>query len=201
MTESGEQAIYCLFSNINQDDGNRSISATIEYVYWEPMPVKSEMEHAVVQCLDRGWLKILSEHDCQRDRLRWENAPHQYYSESPYLAGCVDFSPEGWEAYVKLAEKLGKPSPEERCRKRMLYLWRTPGCISIISMSQEMHLKDLVEVLAGTDSLVADGLSAKHTIGEIVGPYEIGAWWVKRFYLAPYGYRVDISFTPADMHF
>ena len=71
----------------------------------------------------------------------------------------------------------------------------------MISMSKQLLFDDVAEVLVGTDCLVDSGLKAEHTIEKIVGPYEIGAWWVKRFYLAPYGYRVDISFTPADRHF
>ena len=204
MTESEDHAIYHLLGGIDEEGGYRSISTIIDYLldfYWKAIPTKSELERAAVQCLDRGWLKILSEQDCQEDSLRWADDPHQNWSELTHRPGDVDFTPAGWKAYVRLAKRLGETSPQEHCLESGQYLWRTPGCISMISMSQQMLLKDLAGVLAGTDCLVADSLSAKHTIGQIVGPYEIGAWWVKRFYLAPYGYRVDISFTPADMHF
>lgn len=204
MTEREDQAIYCLLGGVDEESGCRNISGIIGYlldVYWEAVPTKSELERAAVQCLDRGWLKILSERDCQEDSLRWADDPHQNWSEFTWRTGDVDFTPAGWKAYVELAKRLGDISPEEHCQESGHYLWRTPGCISMISMSRKMLSENLTEVLAGKDSLIGDSLSTEHTIGDIVGPYEIGSWWVKRFYLAPYGYRVDIRFTPADLHF
>lgn len=204
MTESEDQAIYHLLGGVDEEEGCRSISTIIEYlleVYWETTFAKPELERAAVQCLDWGWLKILSERDCQEDSLRWVDDPHQNWSEFASRPGEVDFTLAGWQAYVNLAKRLGEPSPEEHCRERGQYLWRTPGYVSLISVSKQLLLEDLAEVLAGTDCLVANGLSAEHTITNTTGPYRIGPWWVKRRYLAPYGYRVDISFTPADTHY
>lgn len=204
MTETEYQAIYCLLGGVDEEEGYRSISTIIDYlldVYCETASAKSELHRAAVQCLDWGWLKILSEWDCQEDRLRWGDDPHQNWSELTHRPGDVDFTQVGWKAYVELAKRLGKSSPEERRRESGHCLWRTPGCVSMISMSSQLLLDDLAEILAGTDCLVADGLTAEHAITSTIGPYLIGPWWVKRRYLAPYGYRVDISFTPADMHF
>lgn len=204
MTESEDQAIYCLLGAIDIRDGRPSISGVVDFIldiYRKPTPTRSELEHAAELCLQKEWIKILSEQDCEAELLRWEKEPHQNYSECPRRAGCADFTSKGWKAYVRLAKKLGKSSPQEDCRESGQYLWRTPGCVSMIYMSKQMLLKDLAEVLAGKDSLIPYGLSAEHTVTSTVGPYEIGSWWVKRFYLAPYGYRVDISFTPADKHF
>lgn len=203
MTETEAQAIYHLLGGIDEEEGCRSISTIIDYlldVYWEASATRTELQRTAVQCLDWGWIKILSERDCQEDSLRWTDDPHQNWSEFTSRPGEVDFTPAGWQAYVGLAKKLGNSSPEERCRERGQYLWRTAGCVSLISMSKQLLLNDLAEVLAGTDCLVANGLSAEHIITSTVGPYQIGPWWVERHYLAPCGYRVDISFTPADQH-
>ena len=204
MTETEALAIDCLLGGVDEEEGYRSISTIINYlldVYWETSPAKPELQRAAVHCLDWGWLKILSEQDCQEDSLRWADDPHQNWSEFTSRPGEVDFTPLGWQAYVGLAEKLGETSPEERRRESGQYLWRTPGGVSLISMSKQLLLENMAEILAGTDCLVADGLTAEHAITSTVGPYLIGPWWVKRCYLAPYGYRVDISFTPANRHF
>jgi len=69
-------------------------------------------------------------------------------------------------------------------------------------MSEEKALQEQAALVSGSDELIGGGsLSAEHTVGEIIGPYAIGSWWVHRFYLASCGYRVDISFDPAAMNF
>ena len=165
------------------------------------MPVfpKSEVERAIEKCLEAGWIKILSDQDCEADRLRWIDDPNQIWSESLYHVGCVDLTVVGWKVYAKMQDQKQLPL-EEFYRQDVHYLWRIPGRVSILSMSEEKLLWELEDVRSGLDSLVGGGLSAEHTIGEINGPYAISSWWVNRFYLAPYGYRADISFEPADMH-
>ncbi len=200
MTETEAQAIYCLLGAIDLEDGRPDISGVIDFIldiYRKPTPTRQELQHAAELCLQQNWLQILSEEDCEAELLRWEKEPHQNYSECPRRAGCADFTSAGWKAYVRLAKRLGKSSPQEDCRKSGQYLWRTPGCVSLIYMSRQLLLDDLAEVLSGKNSLVSDGFLTQHTITNTVGPYPIGSWWVKRRYLAPYGYRVDISFTPA----
>ena len=161
---------------------------------------RSDLERAADNCLMQGWVKVLTEEDREADLLRWLDEPHQNWSEMPYTHGCVDFTTVGWETYVRLWEQRRGMSLEVLHRSASCYLWRMPGQVSILSMSEEVLLKEVAGVKNGTDCLVSYGLQAEHTIERVTGPYAIGLWWVKRFYQAPYGYGVDIRFSPADMH-
>jgi len=182
--------------------GNYTIEDTITTLTadWHiPIFTKSEVERAVEQCLQAGWIKVLSEQDCEKDRLRWIDDPNQIWSESLYRAGCVDLTLAGWNVFAQMQDQKQLPLAE-LYRQDVHYLWRILGRVSLLSISEEELVRELAEVRSGLDGLVGGGLSADHTIGEIIGPYAIGSWWVNRFYLAPYGYRADISFEPAYMH-
>jgi len=204
MVEDNDKAIYHVLADIHQESGNISIQDTITYLT-EHRPAaifpKPEIERAVEQCLEAGWIKVLSEQDCEDDRLRWIDDPHQNWSENLDRVGCVDFTSEGWNVYAKLVNEHRRIPLEDLYRQSVQYIWRMPGRVSILSMSEEELLRERAEVVSGSDGLTSDGsLSADHKVGEITGPYAIGSWWVNRFYLAPYGYRVDVSFEPANMH-
>ena len=65
----------------------------------------------------------------------------------------------------------------------------------MLSMSEELLLKEKDDIFAGRDDLAEGGLGAGHA------EVKLRPLAVTRFHLAPYGYRVDIDFSPADMNF
>lgn len=204
MTETEDEAIYRVLADIDQENGVRSVPEVIDYLVqdWrEPALPRREIERAVEQCLALGWIKILSEQDCEEDRLRWADDPHQNWSEDTRGAGCVDFTSTGWAAYVEMVEARLGIGLNGLYTGSIQYLWRVPGRVSILAVSEEELLREQDEVRSGSDSLVGSGLTAEHTVTDITGPYAIGPWWVKRFWQAPSGYRTDITFEPADMNF
>ena len=140
----------------------------------DPVFSKAEAEYAVEQCLANEWIKVLSEQDAEEDRLRWKNDPNQNYSDGPYRPGCVELTSAGWNAYVRLAIEQRKVTVMDLYRASGHCIWRVPGRVSLLYMSEEMLNRELAEVASASDSLVGGSLSAEHTIGEITGPYLIG---------------------------
>ena len=195
---------FHLLNWIDLEEGNRTLDEIVSYSsQWRPGVVftRTDMEQAAEHCLAAGWIKILSAQDSEEDRLRWVDDPYQNWSEGFYPSGSIDFTPAGWAVFAKMLEEYRNDHPKAADESSTRCLWRTPGCVSILSLSeQELH-RELAAVQAGQDELTGGGLSEAHTVGEIVGPYSIGPWWVKRFLQAPIGYRLDIFFTPADMNF
>ena len=172
---------------------------------WRPGPVSAaDYESATASCLERGWIKVITEEDREADAARWADEPHQALSENPYRLGSLDFTPRGWGLFTRLAEARRGVSYEARYAEHWECLWDVPGQVSFLAVSQAALMQELAKVLAGTDELTpsetSSGLRAQHTLGEVVGPYPIGPWWVNRFYRAPTGYRLDIAFEPADLH-
>lgn len=202
MAETKDKAIYHLLTEVDQEDGGRSVSEVIDYLVqdWRGLDLpRREIERAVDHCLALGWIKILSEQDCEKDRLRWIDDPHQNWSEDLRRAGCVDFTSAGWDVYAKMAEERLGLGLNGLYSRSIRYLWRVPGRVSMLSVSEEELIREQEEVRSGSDTLVGSGLKAEHTVTDIRGPYAIGPWWVTRFYLAPSGYRMDITFERANM--
>ncbi len=202
MTE--DKALFHLLNWIDLEEGNRTLDEIVSYSsYWKPGVVfsRADMEQAAAYCLAAGWIKILSVQDSEEDRLRWQDDPHQNWSEDFYPPGGVDFTPAGWAVFAKMQQEYRNAHPKAADESGTRYLWRTPGCVSILSLSEQKLHQELAAVCAGQDELTGGGLSEAHTVSKSVGPYPIGPWWVKRFLEAPIGYRLDIYFMPADMNF
>src|SRR5260221_14563326 len=43
-----------------------------------------EYEAALDRCFQKGWLKVLTVKDCERDKARWVHEPNQFCSEAEY---------------------------------------------------------------------------------------------------------------------
>lgn len=198
-----DKALFHLLNWIDLEEGNRTLDEIVAYSsQWRPGTVftRAELEQAAEDCLARGWVKILSAQDCEADRVRWQSDPNQNWSEANYQVGRVDFTDTGWTIFTKMVNRYQRRSPNETKDESTRYLWQTPGCVSILSLSEQELRRELAAVRAGQDELTGGGLSAEHRVGEIVGPYLIGPWWVKRFLKASVGYRLDIFFSPPDIN-
>ncbi len=172
---------------------------------WRPGPISAaDYASATATCEERGWIKVIMEEDRRADAARWADEPHQALGESPYYLRSWDFTPVGWRIFTQMIQQRHGVSREARYAESVQCLWEVPGRVSLLSVTENALLRELDEVLAGTDDLtVSDtgrGLREQHILGEISGPYPIGPWWVNRFYQALAGYRLDIAFEPADLH-
>lgn len=199
-----DEAIFHLLGWLDLEQGNRTLDEIVAFASEHSFPIilsRAEMEHTAQKCLAQGWIKVLTFQDCEDDRRRWVNDPHQNWSESGYHPGRVDFTEAGWTAFAALAEGQAKRTAAEAPPAMIRCLWRAPGCVSILSLSEQQLREELAAVKAGKDELTGGSLSAAHTVGEIVGPYPIGPWWVKRFVQSSVGYRLDVFFAPPDMSF
>ena len=196
------EAIFHLLNWIDLEEGNRTVDEIVSCSSQSGIVYsRAEMERAAEHCLAAGWIKILSVQDSEEDRLRWQDDPHQNWSEGFYPPGGVDFTPAGWTVFAKMLEEYRNTHPQAPHKSGTRCLWRMPGRVSILSLSEQQLRKELAAVQAGKDELTGGSLSATHKVSESIGPYPIGPWWVKRFVQSPVGYRLDISFSPPDMNF
>jgi hypothetical protein len=157
-----------------------------------------DYQSSIETCLSRKWIKTLSSEDCDADEMRWANEPDAEFL--PYRVGALDFTTDGWNVFVQLTEQRRGVSFEAFLGDGASCLWGIPGQGSLLSFTEVGIIKERNAILAGKDNLDGGSLTEDHTLGEIVGPYAIGPWWVNRFYVAPIGHRLDVAFTPADKH-
>lgn len=145
----------------------------------------SEYEAIIQQCLDKHWLKTLTEADCRADHERWNAQRDQTWCDFiDYKINGVDFTDTGWLLYTKLAEERKGENWHNKFIQSVHYLQRSHTHLSIISGSKKM----LLQALQNTRSC------SEKVVDQTLGPYFIDTWWVNRFYLLPQTYRVDILF-------
>lgn len=151
-----------------------------------------EYEKAVDSCLEKLYIKVLSNEDCMRDKERWEHDDNQFCEEDEYLPGNLDFTVKGSRFYRKLEEKIFQRrgiNPRSIFDWHIGYKWKHKGIVSILTKRFENIEKKIETIHEGSAHLLAD-----RKLVEIGKPYPIGPWWITRFDRLDNGWRVDIKY-------
>lgn len=142
---------------------------------------------AVESCLIKGWLRILSQADCEEDRTRWENDDNQFISGFDYQEGNTDFTPQRGLLFDQI-------SSEWLVRRGMKpysgygQSQKIPNQVRIFS-AYEANLLLLVENVERTRKEDLHWLGESVRIVGVEGPEQISNWWINRFVQLPIGYR------------
>ena len=84
MIQTEDAVIYQVLADIDLEDGTISRTDLIRYLSgnWHSHVFSQiELEHAVEHCLTANWIKVLTKQDCEEDRVRWLDNPHQNWCE------------------------------------------------------------------------------------------------------------------------
>ncbi len=156
-------------------------------------PTIDEYNNAIEFCLERGFIKVLSEEDCERDRERWLHDDNQFCEEERYISGNLDFTKKGVQFYRELGEKIYKKKGISHlsCFDGLIgFKWKHKGVVSILTKNRK-DLEKKIECVRNNPSYL---LTGKRRLIEIGKPYPIGTWWVTRFEQLDKGWRVDIKY-------
>lgn len=189
-------AEYNVLWSVSLVDGTRERARLLRHVLFmdsasEVSEVSASLaEEALDACLLKGWVKVLTQEDCQNDEVRWVEEENQAISENEYQEGHMDFTPEGAQLWNRIHKEHAEASGE-RWASGIRYAWRFAGQVRVFS-AYEDELREVVEAIrTGKDILSTEEIR----IERIEGPFVLGEWWLNRFVRLPQGYRQDIHYT------
>lgn len=164
----------------------------------DPAPTIDEYNKAIEFCLERGFIKVLSEDDCKRDRERWLHDDNQFCEEDIYVPGNLDFTIKGVQFYRELKEKMYKKKGISSLNwfdGLVGFKWKHKGVVSLLSKNRKCLEKEIESVRDNSSNLLT---SKWWRLIEIGKPYPIGNWWVTRFEQLDKGWRVDIKYIDSE---
>lgn len=197
----------CVFWTVEiYGGGNRSESlAEDAYANTEKAHLLCEYEAAVAACLEKGWLRILMQADCDQDKERWQNKPAhgiwnaEVATETEYVPGNVDFTEAGARLYHHVdaaSDALRGEKPHEGIT---CYTWHLPNMVRIWGAYKEdlaAQLQIIQRIRLAGDASRRIGFASGEQITRIDGPHQIDGWWMTRFvYISP-GWYANIYYTP-----
>ncbi len=185
---------------------NRSESlAEDAYANTEEAHLLCEYEAAVAACLEKGWLRILTQADCDQDKQRWQNKPAhglwdaEVVTETEYRVGNVDFTEAGARLYHRLEAASDALRGEKPHEGMTCYTWHLPNMVRIWGAYEEgvaAQLHQIQQMGAGGDEYMGWDFNNSRQITRIDGQHQIDGWWMTRFtYISP-GWYADVYYTP-----
>lgn len=143
---------------------------------------------AIRSCIEKGWLKILDDSDCERDEQRRRQEPHPICNISVYEPGCVEFTEEGASRYIQLCDDLAKLC--ELTPERVGWNSEQHGLLDLYGDTETSCAQELQEIVAYPESYLGE---CTH-ITSVSGIQPCGSWWISRFELIPEGFHVRIRY-------
>lgn len=197
----------CVFWTVETYGGCNKASRLADDAYGnteEAFPL-CEYEAAVAACLEKGWLRILTQADCDQDKQRWDAKPAQgiwdaeYVTETEYRPGNVDFTEAGARLYYHLDAARDALRGEKPHEGMTCYTWHSHNMVRIWGAYQEglaAQLHQIQQMGAGSDESMGWDFNNSRQITRIDGPHQIDGWWITRFvYISP-GWYADVYYTP-----
>ena len=191
-------AEFHILSVFNREGScERQYLAKHTYKYYESARPNSactidEYEEAIQSCLEKGFIKIITDADCMRDIERWLHDENQFCDEDVYYKGNLDFTDKGAKLYGEIEERLLQKNRNYSSRFDGIvgYKWKHKNVVSIFTTKREDIDKE-IENIRNDPSHLFDYGQQLIQMGE---PYPIKNWWITRFDQLDEGWRVDIQY-------
>jgi hypothetical protein len=96
----------------------------------EPNFRHDQIEKAIESCFSKGWLRVLTQEDCEQDRARWQEDLNQNCGEEEYTEGDVDFSQAGARLFYDILVEMDTTENKKPFQESICYAWNVPGLVA-----------------------------------------------------------------------
>jgi hypothetical protein len=168
-----------------------------EYVQWssygEEKYTQEGYEISIKECFAKGWITILNELDCERERNRWRSDPVHCEWEYRFVPDMVDLTPEGWQRFYKVLATWYRRGATAVPYDILQCSWQQPNVVSLYYPDLR-GLQSYIRLAQEGDLELWDGVGFTFQIEKVSEPHEIGEWWYTRFMQWPEGYCADVAY-------
>jgi len=149
---------------------------------------ESEYHSALLACVSKGWLRILTDEDCRHEEARVRrHGSEPLCGCDVYRPGLVELTHAGhallFAIHAELHPDLGLPRSGRR--------EPAPGVTEVFGETETAAAELLQEIIAQSELYLGAGVR----LDRVEPPTPCAAWWPTRFVRLPHGFRAVVRYT------